>query len=142
MGNFRRISDEESLKCLRVYRNTGDVSAYDMLVICNMWRVRKIAKEFLGLGLPFTDLVSAGNLGLIEAINRCDLENITENSFGALIDITIKNYMTEELQRFGKSKWVNSLSSTIGLTDTEKASLITSDILFEDEVEPSSKLHM
>lgn len=142
MGNFRKISDEESLKCLRVYRNTGDISAYDMLVICNMWRVRKIAKEFLGLGLPITDLISAGNLGLIEAINTCDLESITENSFGTYMDITIKNYMTNELQRFGQSKWVNSLSSTIGFTDAEKASLVTSGILFEDEVEPSSKLHM
>ena len=141
MGKFRKISDEESLKCLKVYRATGDVSAYDMLIICNMWRVRKIAKEFLGLGLPITDLISAGNLGLIEAINTCDLENVTDNSFGPIIDITIKNYMTDELQRYGQKKWLSSLSSIIDLNETERASLITSGILFEDEVEPSTDLH-
>ena len=44
--------------------------------------------------------------------------------------------MTAELQRFGQNKWLSSLSSIIDLNNTEKASLISSGILFEDEEEP------
>ena len=49
--------------------------------------------------------------------------------------------MTDELQRYGQKKWLSSLSSIIDLNETERASLITSGILFEDEVEPSTDLH-
>ncbi len=145
MANLRKLSGEECIKCLKVYRTNGDVSAFDMLVICNMWRVRKLAKEFLGLGLSIADLISAGNMGLVEAINKCELDSVTSDSFGELIDIYIRNAMTKELHLFGQKKWIKSLSSVIDLNDTEKASLVTSGIMFEDEIEPldnNQKFHI
>ncbi len=50
-----------------VGKTNGDASA---LVEKNMRLVLKIANDFLGRGLPWDDLVSEGNRGLITAANR------------------------------------------------------------------------
>jgi RNA polymerase primary sigma factor len=50
----------------------GDDAARQEVVDCNLKFVIRIARRFLGRGLPLEDLVQEGNLGLLEAISRFD----------------------------------------------------------------------
>ncbi|MCD6384391.1 RNA polymerase sigma factor RpoD/SigA, partial [Candidatus Sumerlaeota bacterium] len=50
----------------------GDDSARRELIEANLRFVVKIALQFMGKGLPLSDLVQEGNIGLMEVINKFD----------------------------------------------------------------------
>lgn len=53
---------------------TGDKAAKDKLVTSNLRFVVNVAKRYQNQGLPLVDLVSEGNIGLINAIERYDVD--------------------------------------------------------------------
>ncbi len=53
---------------------TGDQRAKDMLVKSNLRFVVNVAKRYQNQGLPLSDLISEGNIGLINAIERYDVD--------------------------------------------------------------------
>lgn len=67
---FRRLTRVEETRLAR--KAQSDPRAQNRLVQANLGFVITVAKEFRGRGLPFEDLVSEGNLGLIEAARRFD----------------------------------------------------------------------
>lgn len=62
--------EEESTIANRI--QNGDKEAINELVKGNLKFVISVAKEFQGLGLPLSDLISEGNIGLIKAAKRFD----------------------------------------------------------------------
>ena len=48
----------------------GDVSAIEKLITSNLRLVVKIAHDFKGFGVPLSDLIAEGNLGLIKAAGK------------------------------------------------------------------------
>jgi len=52
----------------------GNMAARERLVNANLRFVINIAKKFQGLGLPLEDLISEGNIGLLNAVDRFDTE--------------------------------------------------------------------
>jgi RNA polymerase sigma-32 factor len=54
------------------WRDRRDPDAADRLVGSHLRLVVKIAKGFLGYGIPLGDLVAAGNVGLMQALDRFD----------------------------------------------------------------------
>jgi RNA polymerase primary sigma factor len=62
--------EEETAIAVRI--QNGDKEAINELVKANLKFVISVAKSYQGLGLPLSDLISEGNLGLIKAANRFD----------------------------------------------------------------------
>lgn len=65
------VDDEERL--LRRYHLHGDLLARQELIEGMLPFVRRIARRYAGRGEPFDDLVQAGCIGLLKAIDRFDL---------------------------------------------------------------------
>jgi RNA polymerase primary sigma factor len=52
----------------------GDQKAINKLVRSNLRFVVNVAKRYQGQGLPLTDLISEGNIGLMSAVSRFDVD--------------------------------------------------------------------
>jgi RNA polymerase sigma-32 factor len=65
--------DEESVLAKR-WRKHGDSTAAHKLVTSHLRLVAKIAVGYRGYGLPMSELISEGNLGLMQAVKRFDPE--------------------------------------------------------------------
>ncbi len=50
----------------------GDKAARDQMIRANLRLVVKIAQDYSAYGLPVTDLISEGNIGLMKAVERFD----------------------------------------------------------------------
>ena len=68
--NKNQCTEEEALK-LRRYIREGDKSR-DHLIKANTRLVVSIAKKYMGQGVPFSDLIQEGNLGLMKAVEKFD----------------------------------------------------------------------
>ena len=53
---------------------SGNMAARERLVSANLRFVVSVAKKFQGLGLPLDDLISEGNIGLLNAVDRFDVD--------------------------------------------------------------------
>lgn len=54
------------------YRHAGDLDAARELVMSHLRYVVKVARGFMGYGLPLTDLIQEGSIGLMKAVKRYD----------------------------------------------------------------------
>ena len=61
----------------------GDEQALNDLIQANLRLVVIIASEYEGLGLSSLDLISEGNIGLVKAAKRFDIEKDVKFSFYA-----------------------------------------------------------
>jgi RNA polymerase primary sigma factor len=64
-------SEAEADICRRMA--AGDEEAMGELVRANLRFVVRVAKQYRGMGLPFSDLINEGNLGMIVAAQRFDI---------------------------------------------------------------------
>jgi RNA polymerase sigma-32 factor len=75
LANIRRLpmleAAEENALAKR-FRDDSDEEAADRLITSHLRLVAKIAFGYRGYGLPVSDLISEGNVGLIEAAKRFD----------------------------------------------------------------------
>jgi RNA polymerase sporulation-specific sigma factor len=110
----RRLSNEEVKNCLRAWRELGDKEALETLIICNAGLVGFFAKKYLGKGLTFEELQSAGNEGLLNAINKFDYNERAIEGFSSYISIAIENNMKKDLRKYHKHSHVLSFEQPIG----------------------------
>ena len=71
VSNIKMLSAEEE-KELSIRAKQGDRKALESLIKANLRFVINVAKKYSIYDVPFIDLISAGNLGLIEAALRYD----------------------------------------------------------------------
>lgn len=82
LKDYKRLSSIEEKK-LGEKIQSGDRTALNTLVEHNLRFVVNVAKEYRNSGIPFADLISEGNLGLIHAAEKFDpSKNIRFISYG------------------------------------------------------------
>jgi RNA polymerase sigma-32 factor len=71
---FPMLDAEEEVLLAKRWREHGDGNAADKLVTSHLRLVVKIAAGYRGYGLPMSELISEGNVGLMQAAKRFDPE--------------------------------------------------------------------
>ena len=71
---FPILSAEEEYMLAKSFKEHGDTKAAHKLVTSHLRLVAKIAMGYRGYGLPVTDLISEGNVGIMQAVKKFDPE--------------------------------------------------------------------
>ena len=71
---FPMLTADEEYMLAKRYKEHGDSKAAHKLVTSHLRLVAKIAMGYRGYGLPVTDLISEGNVGIMQAVKKFDPE--------------------------------------------------------------------
>lgn len=66
------LSKEEEVDLGTRFRDAEDLDAAQELVMSHLRYVVRVARGYMGYGLPLADLIQEGNLGLMKAVKRFD----------------------------------------------------------------------
>ena len=69
---FPILSANEEFMLAKKFKDQGDTEAAHKLVTSHLRLVAKIAMGYRGYGLPITDLISEGNVGIMQAVKKFD----------------------------------------------------------------------
>ena len=69
---FPMLTEKQEINLANKLRDEGDTSAAHQLVTSHLRLVAKIAMGYRGYGLPVTELISEGNIGLMQAVKKYD----------------------------------------------------------------------
>lgn len=67
---FDSLSAEEEVELANKLITQNDVTAAHKLILAHLGYVVSIAKSYMGYGLPLSDLIQEGNIGLMKAVRR------------------------------------------------------------------------
>ena len=68
------LSNEEEVLLARAWRDTMDRQSAEKLINAHLRLVTKIAAGYRGYGLPLSDLIAEGNIGMLQAMKHYDPE--------------------------------------------------------------------
>jgi RNA polymerase sigma-32 factor len=71
-NRYPMLSGAEETSLAERFHKDGDVEAARQLVLSHLRLVISIARGYLGYGLPHSDLIQEGNIGLMKAVKRFD----------------------------------------------------------------------
>lgn len=71
---IKSLSKDEEKKLLRKYRKKNDLNARNKLIVSNLKYACTIANKYRGKGIPYDELISEANNGLIESLDRYDMK--------------------------------------------------------------------
>ena len=67
---FPMLSAEEEYMLAKSWQDRGDIKAAQKLITSHLRLVAKIAMGYRGYGLPVSEMVSEGNIGLMQAVKK------------------------------------------------------------------------
>ena len=133
--NYPLLSHEDEVSLIKKFRAGSDQAA-EKLVTSNLRFVVSIAKKYQHLGLPLSDLINEGNIGLINAIDQFDETRgvkfssyaswlIKRQIFQALADKSkiVRIPIKRVLSLLRQHKKLNQLSSQLRQHDTHTETL-------------------
>ena len=71
---FPMLEAEEEYMLAKSWKDGGNLKSAEKLVTSHLRLVAKIALGYRGYGLPVSELVSEGNVGLMKAVKKFDPE--------------------------------------------------------------------
>ena len=71
---FPLLKANEEYMLAKAWKDQGDIKAAHKLVTSHLRLVAKIASGYRGYGLPVSDLISEGNIGMMHAVKRFEPE--------------------------------------------------------------------
>ena len=71
---FPMLAAEEEYMLAKNWKTTGDVKSAEKLVTSHLRLVAKIAMGYKGYGLPVNEMISEGNVGLMQAVKKFEPE--------------------------------------------------------------------
>ena len=74
IGRFAMLERDQEYQLAKRWREHGDRDAADQLVASHLRLAAKIAMGYRGYGLPVSEIISEGNVGLMQALNRFEPE--------------------------------------------------------------------
>lgn len=146
--NLPLLTAEEERTYGRMWQNDRNPEGLRMLVEGNLRFVVKEARKFQGMGLDLLDLISEGNLGLIEAAKRFDPER--ENKFLTYASWWVRQAIFHALAEHGNkirlpqkvaghlvqlNRLINRLSQELGRSPTTQELVQANPSFSAEEVE-------
>src|SRR5450432_2598465 len=74
ISRFAMLERNREFELAKRWRESGDREAADVLVTSHLRLAAKIAMGYRGYGLPISEIISDGNVGLMQALNRFEPE--------------------------------------------------------------------
>ena len=71
---FPMLSEEEEYMLAKSWKDRGDLKSALILITCHLSLFAKIAMGYRGYGLPVSEIVSEGNIGLMQAVKKFEPE--------------------------------------------------------------------
>ena len=71
---FPMLSPEEEYMLAKRWKKRGDIKSAQKLITCHLRLVAKIAMGYRGYGLPVNEMISEGNIGLMQAVKKFEPE--------------------------------------------------------------------
>ncbi len=90
---------EEERDCARRFHEEGDIEGARQLVLAHLRYVVRVARGYLGYGLPLNDLIQEGNVGLMKAVKRFD-----PNQGVRLVSFAV-HWIKSEIHEFVLKNW-------------------------------------
>jgi len=72
INGFTPLSKEEDMSLWEKYKKENDIKARDKIIKSNLKFVASVAKQYIGMGLSYSDLIAEGNMGLMKAMDKFD----------------------------------------------------------------------
>lgn len=108
---YKLLTVDEEKELMKKYKSEGDIIARDQLIMCNQRFLYAIAKIYARNEDEVMDFVNEGNRGLLEAIERFDINNESSNK---LITFAVW-YIRREM-----NSYLNTTSNIIVKSNTMK----------------------
>lgn len=130
IGKYKILTAPLEKELFIKYKN-GDMKARELLINSNLRLVASIARKYLGRGISYIDLIQAGNLGLIDAVENFDVDRGFR--FTTFATARIIRPILQEIEKHGRNiKLPNKI-----YTDIQKLTKITRELTIDLKREPT-----
>ena len=130
IGKYKILTVPLEKELFIKYKN-GDMKARELLINSNLRLVASIARKYLGRGISYMDLIQAGNLGLIDAVENFDVDRGFR--FTTFATARIISPILQEIEKHGRNIKLPNRT----YTDIQKLTKITRELTIDLKREPT-----
>ena len=121
---FPMLEREEEYMLAKNWRSRGDIKSAEKLVTSHLRLVAKIAMGYRGYGLPVSEMVSEGNIGLMQAVKKFEPEKGFRLATYAMWYKSFNSGIYSKILEFGKNGYNCSSKKTFFQFKENKKSII------------------